>query len=107
MRETVSRITTPVLDLRDILQQCSHLHHSGTGSIDLARDAVSGGLRDEGPSEVYVPDMLESEAGVDTVVKVGWAGFGGAGLDTSEGDTKRADGSVSSSPSGSSRSISI
>lgn len=107
MRDAVSRIATPVLDLCDILRQCSHLQHSGTGSIDLARDAVSGGLKDEGPSEVDVPDMLESGAGVDTGVKVGWSGFGGAGLDTSEGDTKRADGSVSSSSSGSSRSISI
>ena len=46
---------------------------------------------------------------MDTGVKVGWAGFGGAGRDTSEGDAERANGSVSSSPSGSSwiRSISI
>ena len=60
----------------DILRQCPHLHHSGTGSLDLARDAVGDGLKDDGPHEVDVPDMLESEAGVDA--GVGWAGFGGA-----------------------------
>ena len=67
----------------DILRQCPPLHHSGTGSLDLARDAVGGGLKDEGPPEV---DMLESEAGVDA--GVGWAGFSGAGLDTSGGIEK-------------------
>ena len=69
----------------DILRQCPHLHHSGTGSLDLSIDAV-GGLKDEGPREVDVPDMLESEAGVDAGVD--WAGFGGAGLDTSGGIEK-------------------
>ena len=73
------------------------MHHSGTGSLDLARDAVGGGLNDEGPPEVDVPDMLKSEAGVDA--GVGWAGFGGAGLDTSGGggDRERADGGVAPS----------
>ena len=79
----------------DILRQCPHLHHSGTGSLDLARDAVGGGLKDEGPPEVDVPDMLDSEAKVD--VGVGWVGFGGAGLDTSGGDRERADVRVASS----------
>ena len=50
--------------------------------------------------EVDIPDMLESEAGVDAGVKVGWARFGGAGLDTPERDTERADGAVASSSSG-------
>ena len=59
------------------------MHHSGTGSLDLAIDAVGGGLKDEGPPEADVPDMLESEAGVDAGVD--WAGFSGAGLDTSAG----------------------
>lgn len=93
----------------DILRQCPHLHHSGTGSLDLAIDAVGGGLKDEGPPEVDVPDMLESEAGV--AAGVDWAGFGGAGLDTSGGDREREDGRAASSfsSSGSSwiRSISI
>ena len=47
---------------------------------------VSGGLNDEGPPEVDVPDVLESEAGVNA--GVGWAGIGGAGLDTSGGVEK-------------------
>ena len=93
----------------DILRQCPHLHHSSTGSLDLARDAVGGGRNDEGPPEVDVPDILESEAGVDA--GVGWVGFGGAGLHTSGGYIGRADGRVASSfsSSGSSwiRSISI
>ena len=45
--------------------------------------------------------MLKSVAGMDASVKVGWAGFGGAGLDTSEGDTERAGGTVASSLSSS------
>ena len=85
------------------------MDHSGTGSFDLARNAVGGdGLNEESPPEVDVPDVLESEAGVDAGVTVSWVGFGGAGLDTSEGDTDRAV-ALSSSPSRSSwmRSISI
>ena len=71
----------------DILRQCRHLHHLGTGSLDFARHAVGGGLNDEGPPEVDVPDMLESEAGVNA--GVGWAGFCGAGLDTSGGEIEK------------------
>ena len=71
----------------DILRQCPHLHHSGTGSLDLARDAVGDGLKDDGPHEVDVPDMLESEAGVNA--RVDWAGFSGAGLDTSGGGIEK------------------
>ena len=96
-RELQHRFTTSC----DILRQCPHLHHLGTGSLDLARDDVGGGLNDEGPPEVDVPDMHESEAGMDAGVKVGWAGFGGAGLDTSEGNTEREDGAVASSSSSS------
>ena len=54
----------------DSLKQCPHLHHSGTGSFDLARDAVDGGLNDEGQPEVDAPDMLKSVAGMDAGVKV-------------------------------------
>ena len=61
----------------DILRQCPHLHHSGTGSLDLARDAVGGGRNDEGPPEVDFPDILESEAGVDA----GVGGWGSVVLD--------------------------
>ena len=63
------------------------MHHSGTSSLDLARHAVGGGLNDEGPPEVDVLDMLESEAGVDA--GVGWAGIGGDGLDTRRGGIER------------------
>ena len=78
------------------MRQCPYLHHSGTGSFDLARDAVGGGLNDEGQPEVDAPDVLKSVAWMDAGVKVG-----GAGLDSSEGDTERAGGTVASSLSSS------
>ena len=84
LSETQSRELQPRFSTScDILQQCPHLHHSGTGSLHLARHVVGGGLNDEGPPEVDVPDVLESEAGVNA--GVGWARIGGAGLDTSGG----------------------